>query len=156
MDYISKILSSGDMTLELIVWSLFIGIVIAAVIIVYNKRVLGSLVRALLDANAFSPESALSLADTKCKALPLIRLSLREGSTFRNLVGMVPAESKGNEKYFINPDCESKARSMYQNTGSDIIAVIVTLLLFFAVALLTINFLPVLLDAIKTSYNAAL
>ena len=50
-------------TLELLVWSVFLGLCIAVFVSVYQKRVPGALVRKLLEVGADSPQNAVTLTD---------------------------------------------------------------------------------------------
>ena len=46
-------LTIGTVSLEVIVWGLFIGIMIGGALAVYNKRFLGAFVRKLVEEEAF-------------------------------------------------------------------------------------------------------
>lgn len=49
-------------TLRLIVWSLFAGFVVASLLAIYNKRVVGSIVRRML-SSAASEENAKTIGE---------------------------------------------------------------------------------------------
>ena len=51
------------LSLPLITWMLIAGVIIAWIIIFCNKRIVGALVRAIIDANATSEEAAKTLAE---------------------------------------------------------------------------------------------
>lgn len=85
MDLNSLLIYNG-MTLELIIWSMFAGICLAALIIMYNKNVLGPFIRALFDAGANSPETAKTLAELGYTSKPFVRLSLGKRGTFSRIV----------------------------------------------------------------------
>ena len=55
--------SGGMVSLHIIVLGLFVGIVISAVYAIYTKKILGKMVRKLLDDKIFSPEEAKTLEE---------------------------------------------------------------------------------------------
>ena len=79
-------------TLEGLVWGLYGGFVIGIVLSYYHKVYLGATVRALLDAGADSPESALSLEQLEekygVKASRARRRALRSGSALRKVISV--------------------------------------------------------------------
>ena len=79
-------------TLNLIIWSVYAGFMIAGIGAVYNKNYLGKPVRALCAAGAYSPQSALTLADLGIKPSGLLKRALREGGAL------------GKYVYVANPD----------------------------------------------------
>ena len=74
-------------TLNIIIWSLYIGFMIGIAVTLYNRLILGGLIRKLIDRGAMTEGSALTCAEVGCKN-PLIRFSLREKSTLRRIVHM--------------------------------------------------------------------
>jgi hypothetical protein len=74
---------------RLLVFGLYLGINIAALIAIFNKRVLGDFVRALISNECFSPGSAKTLSDLGYQKNPAVRGSLRHGVTLRRVVHCV-------------------------------------------------------------------
>ena len=64
----------------------WVGIVLAAALAIFNKRVLGDFVRALLREEALSGETAKTLAELGFLRSTVIRQSLRSGVTLRRVV----------------------------------------------------------------------
>ena len=73
-------------SLRMIIIGLFIGLALASFGAVFNKRVLGDFVRALLREEALSGETAKTLAELGFLRSTVIRQSLRSGVTLRRVV----------------------------------------------------------------------
>lgn len=74
-------------TLRLIVWSLFAGFVVASLLAIYNKRVVGSIVRRML-SSAVSEENAKTIAELgyDYKKDVFVKSALRSDSALRKYV----------------------------------------------------------------------
>ena len=77
---------SSMTNLEVLIWALFIGFVIASFMIFYHKRIIGAFVRALLEKQANSPDSALGIYELGFEKNALIKNALRSDATLRRLV----------------------------------------------------------------------
>ncbi len=103
MKWLSK-LNTGNMTLELVLAGLFVGVSIAILVSLYNKKVPGKLVRRLLRRSACSPDTALSLRELEYKgSCRMIAFSLRRGGTLRRIVRVV-----GDDEEAPAPDTTEK------------------------------------------------
>lgn len=131
----------NGLSLDLIIWSLFVGVVLASIGIYYSKHVLGSLVNKLLDEKALSPESARTLEEIGFGKRPLIRFSLRKKSTFRKTVF-----SEDEKHYYIPLEKAEHAAFRYDRKGNTLFGIVMTVLIFAVVALLTSAFLPPILE----------
>ena len=69
-----------------IIVGMFIGVIIASLMILHTKRVLGAFVRKLLRDEIFSEEKAVRLAETGYVTNFSIRRALRKGNTLRCVV----------------------------------------------------------------------
>ena len=72
-------------TLNIIIWSLYIGFIIGIIITVYNRFVLGSLIRRLIEKGAYSEGGAITVAEAGC-ANPFVKFALRWATPPRNAV----------------------------------------------------------------------
>lgn len=54
-------------TLNIIIWSLYIGFIIGIIITVYNRFVLGSLIRRLIEKGAYSEGGAITVAEARMR-----------------------------------------------------------------------------------------
>ena len=74
------------LSVRLIILGLFVGMCIATFVTVFNKRVLGDVVRKLLSRDALSHDSALTLEELGYDKNIAIRLSLKYGTSLRRVV----------------------------------------------------------------------
>ena len=74
-------------SLAVIIWGLYAGMLIGGILSVYNKRYLGSAVRALLAAGSLSPDTAQTLPQLGIKKQGFQR-ALREGSALRKCISV--------------------------------------------------------------------
>ena len=84
----------GRVSVTLAIWMVYAGVVLGCFIMIRQKRIVGRFVRSLLDANASSPESALTLSQLGYKKSSSIKRYLR-GKTI--LSGMVYEASETDE-----------------------------------------------------------
>jgi len=139
-------------TLNLIVWSLFIGFMIGIGVTIYNKFVLGALVRELIEHGAHSEEAALTAAEVGC-ANPFIRFALRENSSFRRVVRMkgdtpteLCKESFKTARYFIPDENVHRAEVIYGGSGTTLVSVLLSVLAFLVVAFVSFIVVPDLIQ----------
>lgn len=89
---------TGEVPLSIILWSIFIGVFIAAIASFIIKVKFGAFMQALLDNKASSPETAMTLADTGIKAGFFVKMGLKSHASYKNL--MVAITDDG--KYYAN------------------------------------------------------
>ncbi len=73
-------------SVELIVWSVFAGIVVASLLAVYNKRLIGGFVKELLFRECFSPETAKTIVELGYGTDWIIKNALRKDKVLRGFV----------------------------------------------------------------------
>lgn len=93
--------SSTMLSVRLIIFGLFIGLSLASFAAVFNKRVLGNVVRKLLAAEALSPDRAMTLEELGYENNPLIWLALKKSTSLRRVV-------KCREEVAYDQDMEKK------------------------------------------------
>ena len=76
---------------KLIIFGLYFGILAAALVMFYTKRVLGAFVRALDKNGALSKENAKTLSELGFEKNIFVKLALLTGYTLRRVVYFVPA-----------------------------------------------------------------
>lgn len=92
-------------TIKNLIVALGIGLCLAAFATVYNKRVLGGLVRKLLKSEALSPDRALTLGELGAVKNPLLRYAVRKSVSLRRVVkcreeeDFLAEQSKRREEY---------------------------------------------------------
>ena len=80
---------SSFVSLKYIIMGIFFGIILASLSALYNRRVLGKFIRALIKADATSPEKAKTLAELGFEKNGFVRTSLRNGCTLKNSTSCV-------------------------------------------------------------------
>lgn len=92
-DYTHFSIGSGSMlSLQTLLFGLFVGVNLAALLAIFNKRVLGDFVRKLLSEECSSPESAKTLRELGFIKNTAVRGSLRSGVTLRRIVRCVETD----------------------------------------------------------------
>lgn len=158
---------SSMTNLEVLIWALFIGFVLASFMIFYHKRIIGSFVRALLEKQANSPESALSIYDLGFDNNALIKNALKSDATLRRIVwelddnmqkredGVVfSARSNrldiNNAKFYIPDENRIRAELRYSSKGTDVFAIIIAIVLFMAIAYAALLLIPMITELINS------
>ncbi len=85
--------TDGILNLQIIIFGLFGGIILASFYAIFVKTTLGKLVRELLTKEALSKESAIALSDTDCRRHIFTRYALKHGMTLRRVVHCVEEEA---------------------------------------------------------------
>lgn len=154
--------------MELVIWCMFIGIMLASVFMFYQKKVIGAFVRALLKAEASDLSSAKSLTELGFARSYPVRSALRGGGALRKLVWESNDNYIENEKgvkysarqtpmdvntarFYISEENRIRAELRYSEKGSDIFMLIISALVFLMLAYLAVTFLPDLLDLLKNN-----
>lgn len=78
--------TGGLLSVRILIIGMFAGLIIALFTSVFNKRVLGDVVRAIIKKEAFSPEKALNLEELGFEKSAIIRLAVRKSTTLRRVV----------------------------------------------------------------------
>ncbi len=149
---ISEFLTQYGDSFELILISLFIGILIALCVLVYNKYGAGRIVRYLIENGIHTADDAVTLEKAGLARSVLTRFALREGSTLRKLIVCLSDEKnvigkKGREdlrpaRFYLPEDKSHRAEMAYNNNGASILAVFLAILLFLIMLLLTMVLVP--------------
>ena len=125
-------------TTEIIVWGICIGVSIAFLLYFLSKRVVGSLVRAILD-QGLGENNAIEI-DKINKNNWFYKFLLRDKSTLRNIVFLVgdklPKDENGKvsftgAKFYIDEKNKEKAEKTY---GSDMKIITLIGLIFLCIA----------------------
>lgn len=114
MDHIFQALFGGGIgSLNSIIFALFVGACLAGFATVYHRRTIGTLIRYLLDAEAFSPETAKTLRESEQELNFFVRHCIRHNEAFRRIVGVVsePPKADAQEKTAADGATEATKKS---------------------------------------------
>ena len=130
-------------TATLVIYGVCLGVILAALYTFYYQKVPGSVVRALLRAEAFSAETARTAAE-----LGLAPLALREltrGKTLRRVVHRAEGE---DTRYYIPEQDKYRAEIRFDKKGNGLVGLILTAALSLVLAVVLVKLFPVILNMI--------
>lgn len=157
-------------SMEMVIWCMYIGLMLASVYMYYQKKVHGTFVRKLLEMGANDLDSAKTLHELGYSAHTPIRSALSSNSALRKLVWEAGDNYVENEagvkisaretpmdvntaRFYIPEDNRIRAEIRYAQKGSDIFMLIITALVFLMIAVLAVNYLPTLLGKLGELQN---
>ena len=143
-------------TIGSFVIALCLGIVVAALYSYYIHRVPGAVVRALLHAEAFSPEKAKTVAELGLLDKPLILWELTRGNSlvkYIRFVGDTPDENgiciqSPNTRYYLLEEMKYRAGVRFDKKGDGTLGLILTCAISVVLAAMIIALLPWFLGVI--------
>ncbi len=163
---------SNASALEIVALSVFLGATIATIMMYINKSVIGTVVRELIKSEADSAENALTLSELKLSKNPFVRMALSGRGPLRKLV--YEAEDTVNElpdgghyisrqkmldlktaRFYIPEYNRIRAELRYSAKGSDLVAVIISIILYIFLAYAIYAYLPLILDFSKDFLSEA-
>ncbi len=151
--------------LNLVIWSMYIGFMLATLLNYYNKKVMGRFVRLVIEKGALSADSALTLEELGYSNKQLIRRALQKPGALRKMVWEIDDNYRTGEdgvlfsarekeldlnlgKFYIPEERRIQAQLRYDDKGSDIFALIMCAVAFFALAVVACIWLPSIISAI--------
>lgn len=93
-----KISETSFVAIKYIIIGIALGIVLASVSALYNRRVLGKFIRELIKKGATSPETALTLSELGFDKNPFVKYSLIHGYTLKRSTSCVEQEAYLNDQ----------------------------------------------------------
>ncbi len=152
--------------INLIIWSMYIGILLSTFYSYYQKRIIGGFVTHLLKEGANTPDNAKTLKDLGYLRHAAIRRELSKPAPLRKVVWEADDEHKEGEdgviycaretaldlntgRFYIPEEKRIEAELRYETKGNDLFAVIMSVVVFFALAVLACAFLPTLMEVIQ-------
>lgn len=160
-------------SLELIVWAMFAGFVFAALLAVYNKRLLGSLVKRLIFEGCLSPDRAMTVTELGYGTDWFIKNALRTDAALLRFVKRVdaptepsdedgkentsaPAKTRGGHdiidfstaRFYIPEELKYRAEVRYAGKGTDFVSFGICIVIFAAAAFAAIFIIPDLIQLI--------
>lgn len=147
-------------SIDTIAWCMFGGVIIGAGISVYFKEVIGAFVRFLIKNGYNSIENAPRLEETKFAKNFFVKRAIRKGTYKRVMKTEAPDDDKLTEKelilktkYYIPEDLVFQAENVFSKKGTNWFALILTVLLFFIVAALSLFVVPDLIQMLNNFIN---
>lgn len=155
-------------SVKLLVWALFAGFVVASLLAIYQKRLIGGLVKTILAAGATSPETAQTVSDLGYATDWFVKNALRTDVTLSRFVSRVDkAPAEGEEvpepkktrsgrdvidfetaRFYIPEELKYKAEVRYARKGTDFVAFGICVVIFIAAAFAAIFLIPDLIQLI--------
>lgn len=141
-------------TLNIVVWSLYIGFVIGIIITVLNRFVLGGLVRKLVERNAQTEGGALTIGEIGCSNF-FVKTALRSGGSLRRIVFMADEREENKKadfstaRFYIPEQNIHRAEVVYGLTGTSLATIILSVLAFLAVVFLSFTIVPNLIQMVS-------
>lgn len=151
--------------LNLIIWSMYIGFMLATVLYYYQKKVMGKFVRLIISKGALSADNALTLEELGYQKKVLVRSQLQKQSALRKMVWEVDDNYRTGEdgrlycarekaldlnlgKFYVPEERRIQAQLRYDDKGSDIFTLLISAVVLFALAVVACIWLPDLISSI--------
>lgn len=142
----------ATVTQNMVLQSIFIGVIIAVLVIAYNKIVIGNFVRALIKAEAIHPSFAKSFAQLGIKKNVLLKFAMRRGGLLSKLVREIDEENLPGF-YYIPEDKLYRAGRIYGGHDVDFLMVaLIIVILLFSFGLI-LSFMPALMNQIMSMFG---
>ncbi len=129
---------------------LILGILFASVYTMLIKRFRGEFVLSLINSKAFDEASAKSISDLgiECNSFRrfIINTKFFFSPDYYVVYGNEEASEEKEERYYVNEDSIEKLESKYGNSGITFIQLFITIIAFFAVALVIATVVPDILN----------
>lgn len=149
-------------SVPIIVFSMFVGVVIAAAVSLYYKKVLGAFVSFLLKSGADSEQNAIRLDTTAFAKNVFVRGAIRRGYVYKNVMRSVTPEDAPKGKrlkdqrlrtlvssYYIPEELSFRAENLFLKKGTTVLSAILGVLLCLIVAALSLVIIPDLIQMLK-------
>lgn len=152
-------------SIELIVWAMFAGFIIASLMAVYNKRIIGGFVKSVLSDECFSPERAKTVTELGYGTDWFIKNALRTDTVLRRFIVRVDTETSADEnekkqtkhdvidfstaKFYIPEEQRYRAEVRYARRGTDFFAFGLCVVILAAAAFAAIYIIPELIQLVK-------
>lgn len=144
-------------TLNIVVWSLYIGFVVGIAITVLNRIVLGGLVRKLVDRRAQTEGGALTIREVGCSNF-FVKIALRNGSSLRRIVLMAGECNEKQKadfstaKFYIPEENIHRAEVVYGLSGTSLATILLSILAFLVVVFLSFTIVPNLIQMVSNFF----
>lgn len=138
---------AGKISLPLIVWGIYVGVLIAIVLSLVSRVYSYKLIYALICAKAFDRESAQTFQDLGIKNLFIYKLIFRRSSPLRKYI-----KYDGKEMY-LPEERRIGAEVRFSKERHPVMTFVFAAVALFIVACFVIVLLPQILDAYRTVWQ---
>lgn len=152
-------------SVKLLVWALFAGFVFAALLAIYQKRLVGGLVKTILSAGATSEETAKTVSELGYATDWFVKNALRTDAALLRTVSRIDKELPEGEapkktrsgrdvidfetaRFYIPEEKKYRAEIRYARKGTDFVAFGICVVIFIAAAFAAIFLIPDLIQLI--------
>ena len=137
--------SDALVSLQFIVMAIAFGLIIAFIAVYYQRRVIGSFVRAIRYAEANDEESAKTLAELGQENNVSAIAKLKKSPSLRSLISVCDAEvtEKGefvideNSRFYIAKEKEERARKQFGDNQDSLIPILIGSIILVIVVILS-------------------
>ena len=153
-------------SVPIIVLSMFLGAVLAALISLYHKKVLGAFVKFLIDSGADSEENAIRLDATSFSKNVFVRGAIRRGIVYKRVLssvapeGVTPGKSLREKRefvlqssYYIPEDLKFRAENLFLKRGTTVLSAVIGLLLCLIIAAVSLFVIPNLVQMFNNLFS---
>ncbi|MBQ8742521.1 MAG: hypothetical protein IJZ03_04060 [Clostridia bacterium] len=149
-----------------VVWGLAVGVIISLIFIYFNRVVLGGFVRKLIESDALSVDTALTVDELGYGKNFWIKRALLGSGAFRKIVFEIGDEihiaSEGHSfsarttpidlataRFYIAKENKTMAEIRYDRQGASIFTVIASVIIVLVVAYLATLFVPFIISELS-------
>ena len=137
--------SEALVSLQFVVMAIAFGLIIAFIAVYYQRRVIGSFVRAIRQAEAIDEETAKTLAELGQENNVSAIAKLQKSSSLRALISVCDAETteKGalvideSTRFYIAKEQEERARKQFGDRQDSLIPIIIGSIILVIVVILS-------------------
>lgn len=137
--------SDAMVSIQFIIMALAFGLIIAFIAVYYQRRVIGSFVRAIRSAEAIDEESAKTLAELGQENNVSAIAKLKKSASLRNLVTICDMKTETNGKiiiddstrFYIAKEKEERSRKQFGDNEDSLIPIILGSLALLVVVVLS-------------------
>ena len=137
--------SDAMVSIQFIIMALAFGLIIAFIAVYYQRRVIGSFVRAIRSAEAIDKESAKTLAELGQENNVSAIAKLKKSASLRNLVTICDMKTETNGKiiidestrFYISKEKEERSRKQFGDNEDSLIPIILGSLALLVVVVLS-------------------
>ncbi len=133
-----------------IVWTILAGIAVASGILWYNRRFLGAFVHKLIEIDATSPETAVTMEELHCKESAPLKNALREDGALHDAILTTEEEPP---RYYIAPKKLPMLKAKYRKENASVFSVILIICLLIVVGVLFAVLYPIVSDFAQSLLN---